>query len=437
MSKKVKVAYDWYGPNGPLINNYAPNLLQLASGLPTVKISDWRNYFTPHAAQMVLATIDGYEFAPSWAIKDSDTFVYEYTMNWRQPLDHFFYPEHGVIEQSYLSDRLKNLIRYGNGYLLFEYCAEAFVTGDVFDRMHNYFDYHNIPTNKIIYMTGCANCTDLYTVYCNNKGIPVEKRMSVIFFEWIEWNVSRRLRDKGAPSCPITPNFDSIEKDFIVFNRRYRDHRHNLTLLFYKYGLIEKSFYSLPDYDPDYRSAMWKTRVNRGFVDTLGLTDQDIDNIQSMLPLKFDTITDQNDMVQDGGNKLSEWYQKSLVSVVTETNYYNDEISITEKTYKPIRYKHPFIMVGGYLSLAHLRKYGYKTFGKWWDESYDEIPDHHSRLQAIGNVCATISGWSREQKQQFFEESQEIVDHNWNKLASSYPINYSCQFWTNFRDLAV
>ena len=44
---------------------------------------------------------------------------------------------------------------------------------------------------------------------------------------------------------------------------------------------------------------------------------------------------------------------------------------ITEKTYRNIKYKKPFIIMGQHISLASLHKLGYKTFHPLIDESYD------------------------------------------------------------------
>ena len=61
-----------------------------------------------------------------------------------------------------------------------------------------------------------------------------------------------------------------------------------------------------------------------------------------------------------------------FLNIVTETLFNADSIFLSEKTYKPIYMCQPFIIFGNPNSLKKLKELGYKTFDKWWDESYDK-----------------------------------------------------------------
>ena len=50
--------------------------------------------------------------------------------------------------------------------------------------------------------------------------------------------------------------------------------------------------------------------------------------------------------------------------------FFNNIIHITEKTYKPIAFMQPFILVAAAGSLRHVQDMGFKTFNEFWDESY-------------------------------------------------------------------
>ena len=43
----------------------------------------------------------------------------------------------------------------------------------------------------------------------------------------------------------------------------------------------------------------------------------------------------------------------------------------------------PFVMVNGHGSISKLKELGFKTFDKWWDESYDDEPNETDRLNKI------------------------------------------------------
>lgn len=431
---KVKVIYDWFGPAGPMVNNHAPNILQVAGAMFGTRIDKWRNYFVPHVAHHVFPYIEGYEFAPSYTVKEDDVFVYEYLVHWEYPIEVMFDTTHGIIERSQLGDNglLMESIRSRKGYILLECTSEAFVDAMTFMRMHAYFDNKGVPLNKVIYQTGCANAEAVYNQYCDQQGILPERRMKVIFFEWVEWELAKECAQEEP--YPTPNNFDAVYKDFMVLNRRFRQHRGDLLLTFYKHELLDKSFFSMPAYHPDIPNISWKSQANLTLLESLGMAYQDLDKIQDILPLKFDNIEDVAEMIHDYGRKLTYWYNHSLVSLVTETNYHLDHISTTEKTFKPIRYKHPFIMVGSAHSLEYLRKGGYKTFGEFWDEGYDSIDNPDFRMIAIGKLCKEISEWPESQKREFYEKTRPIVEHNYNLLRERWPNNMPNKFWGQLRD---
>ena len=71
--------------------------------------------------------------------------------------------------------------------------------------------------------------------------------------------------------------------------------------------------------------------------------------------------------------------------MVTETVYRGKKNHLTEKTFKPIVMQQPFIIQSCKGSLEYLRRYGFKTFADFWDESYDEADDG-VRTYEIGKV---------------------------------------------------
>ena len=47
---------------------------------------------------------------------------------------------------------------------------------------------------------------------------------------------------------------------------------------------------------------------------------------------------------------------------------------------------HPIIQFAPYKTLEVMKQYGFKTFDKWWDESYDDEPDDWKRLEMINVI---------------------------------------------------
>lgn len=69
-----------------------------------------------------------------------------------------------------------------------------------------------------------------------------------------------------------------------------------------------------------------------------------------------------------------QWYSSTNFSLVSETMV-NPQLFISEKSFKPLAFKHPFIINGTPGTLAHLRSRGFETFGHVIDESYDIEPN--------------------------------------------------------------
>jgi hypothetical protein len=105
-------------------------------------------------------------------------------------------------------------------------------------------------------------------------------------------------------------------------------------------------------------------------------------------------------------------YDTSLINIVTETYFFNKIIHITEKTYKPIAFMQPFILVAAAGSLQHLKDMGFKTFGNFWDESYDQELDDKQRFKKITALIQSIADWTEEEKTEFTFKVKDIVDYN-------------------------
>lgn len=90
-----------------------------------------------------------------------------------------------------------------------------------------------------------------------------------------------------------------------------------------------------------------------------------------------------------------DWYDHSCFSVVVESymrsqwwandpNNYKTEVS--EKTFKPMAFFHPFIVFGSYETLKYLHREGFETFDNLWDESYDRIVNDDERHAKVSNT---------------------------------------------------
>lgn len=109
--------------------------------------------------------------------------------------------------------------------------------------------------------------------------------------------------------------------------------------------------------------------------------------------------------------------QDSFLHVVNETRFESPMKYISEKTFKPIISKRPFIILGPPGSLQVLKKWGFKTFDQFFDESYDLETNHYKRFSMVANVInSVLDSNAYTLKSQLVYEMRDILDHNLNVL---------------------
>jgi hypothetical protein len=101
------------------------------------------------------------------------------------------------------------------------------------------------------------------------------------------------------------------------------------------------------------------------------------------------------------------WYKDTFASVVCETSVYQP-VFLSEKTFKPFAYGHPFITIGATGTLKQIKELGFVTYDNLFDESYDSIVDFDQRLDAVYQQVCSIAPRS------YDSETQQRIEHNRN-----------------------
>ena len=137
-------------------------------------------------------------------------------------------------------------------------------------------------------------------------------------------------------------------------------------------------------------------------------------------------------------------YIDTVCSMVSETNDNDYEIFMTEKIWKPIMAQHIFIVHGNYLYLQRLREMGFKTFGNYFDESYDLEQDPTSRINKIVALCKELKDPStapmhgNKKWQDIYLQTKALRQHNYdtmfNKDKLSLEINKTLNLFLEFAD---
>ena len=78
----------------------------------------------------------------------------------------------------------------------------------------------------------------------------------------------------------------------------------------------------------------------------------------------------------------------------------------------------PFVIAGAPNCLKYLKELGFKTFDRWWDESYDQEEDHEKRLLKILEVVDYIDSLSIENLKLIHDEMSEVLNYNYQNFMS-------------------
>ena len=166
--------------------------------------------------------------------------------------------------------------------------------------------------------------------------------------------------------------------DFLYLNKTRRSHRDLLFDKLTKENVLSNSLYSYHHrgikLNPDYEIEQYKNYYPRYGA------DRDI---------------------------YEKSYNETIFNIVSETSI--EETFITEKVWKPIIAKQLFIIHGKHHYLKHLKNLGFKTYGDFIDESYDNFESVEQRTDAIIKLCSELKGIDHTE---LYANTQEIREYN-------------------------
>lgn len=112
-------------------------------------------------------------------------------------------------------------------------------------------------------------------------------------------------------------------------------------------------------------------------------------------------------------------WNSHFLNVVTETTVYTD-VFITEKTFKPIIGRRPFIILGDKNIYRLLKDWGFDTFDDLFGKGYNQ-PEHEDRTRWIVNVVKDLS--SRSDLDTLLLELKPRLEHNYQTFLKVAEIN--------------
>lgn len=221
---------------------------------------------------------------------------------------------------------------------------------------------------------------------------------------------------KPKIKSPLLSN--SFPKKFLNLNRLWREHKLALLMLLADKNLLDKGNISFSKMD------YWDTYYNRVLEkfthDSIQEVAKNSYDLIKKLPLVLDTNRFEPYDLTYFKRSIIPYYNQTYFSVVNETLYDGEKypIATTEKIFKAIFHKHPFIVVGVPNYLARLRERGYKTFDGIIDESYDTESDASIRMLKIVNEIERLCNLTDSELEEYRIKALEIVEYNFEVLVN-------------------
>lgn len=332
-----------------------------------------------------------------------------YELRVRAPLEFIEYCETNENVLKLLPSNLVDSINNGNTLLLYKEMQDLSYELNKFLRLKKLFIDAGIDTNNIIILSNeCHKTTDTYG-------------MNVIFWDFYQSVVRYDMPyDLQTVNQHYDYRINNDSKRFICLNRVPRSQRVAFVYFLYVNKLLKHfnaSMSNLMEFtgDTKKRSFNYTTPLIKSITK---YSEENFRNFKKLLPLQYD---------QDDPMKFWSWdiYNENMcknnhVFVVTETWWNEKPLPIlTEKTFKSIALKMPFILLAQPHSLSKLKEDGYQTFNELWDESYDNEKDETKRFKKVCALVKKLCSMSDTDFINMIKKSKSIVDHNYNILKNN------------------
>jgi hypothetical protein len=313
-------------------------------------------------------------------------------------------------------------IQKGEVKLVFDNTLEGNrIDGEFFlDDYYRKLNELDLPLENVYYISNNILSEDTHKEWLKDKKILQET--NIISFMWNVHDVKRLIYiDALPPKIDFDELFkyqlDNVGKikHFLKINRTNRNERNLFMLFMNKFDLLKKSLVSFPDFPTEHYNP-----------DFSFITDEEnVKDLQSKCPFYIDNRDSLNIGPAGQGEGFFDadlpfnpvHYRNTFMSIVMcAFPYEENACHLHSSTYNPIYCGHPFIHFGPIGSLQELRNRGFKTFGDWWDESYDNEKDHDKRLRMVMDLTKKLSNKTQVEMLKMRIEMRDVLQHNYSLI---------------------
>tara|TARA_B100001057_G_scaffold226778_1_gene227113 strand:+ start:2677 stop:4128 length:1452 start_codon:yes stop_codon:yes gene_type:complete len=360
------------------------------------------------------------------------------------------------IVRSPISDEARQDLKTNpKSSFVIENTAEGHASFELFNVIHVLVALLDVPYEKVLYTNSTSNIEECYDKYLLNRPYALIERINVFSSgEWNEMVCQKMIEDTyelecqddycewGDPMKDEWYNYMNINKESTRFlnnihpelNRPHlfmykhmnakRGHRTAFMALLNDRGLLDGNLFSTPnDWNSTFvsgevylRKHFWERKQYQFYNEYL----ERLYKLESKVPTSIDR--DHNMLDFDPNTNFSSdqlMYFNARrncdIEIIGESEF-NGSKFITEKFFKAIIFKQPFIMLGTHESLPVIRNMGYRTFSPFINEGYDGNDDIHQRMNMIAEEVERLTNLKRDpvKWQEWYSNITEIITYNYN-----------------------
>lgn len=299
-------------------------------------------------------------------------------------------------------DRIEELFKIKNVHIVIFGAAESYSIN--YDKINT--EFFDMDLSRFWYISGDLNIIeDIDTSNPNSINIT-----SLSIFE----HIYKLYTDEQHVKISYNTSYAfPREKEYIFYNGRRRLHRLALFSGLDQENLLKNSFHSLNTNTSDFNEHWFVNNLRDHFT----YIDRMWELIETRVMLDVD--------ITDGGDQnslVANHYPRAYYSIITETQCSTgtenpkdldpNHLFITEKIWKVIANGHPFMVLGSFRTLEHLKNLGFETFPELFDESYDIEPDFNKRIEIIINNVRNIHNMIKSGDLSKFQAISHKLKHN-------------------------
>lgn len=342
----------------------------------------------------------------------------------------FFYDQEPILPN--FIDSYINAFHWRNQYSL----EELKKLGNINDGVH----HKNLSDPDRVYRTKSILVTSEKSKYLNEV-LEKHKLHNLYYFfhgfAALDWY-------RGYYALNYNKHIVGHKKDFITYNRLItedRSYRIYFISQLAKHNLIDKGLVSFGVTDDQQH---WRDELEGNNYSKLSNNArQEIWDILPDLPERL--IIDNEECHGNASSRVPQIIHNinnvnnvnydAFWHIVTETVFYYDKLHLTEKIFKPIVSKQPFMLLAAPGNLAYLKSYGFKTFDSVIDESYDTIQDPDARVDAVVAQMKRYSELSDSDKLDVMRKLEPVVEYNFHHFYGEFKNIIVDELLTNCKNL--